>query len=345
MLSKPFLPLSSLSPLEQAHEWLGPCLREVDALLHRMTQSHVALVPVVSGHIIRSGGKRIRPLLTLLACSALHPQGEVTEDAIYFAAAIEAIHTATLLHDDVVDDSQMRRSQPTAKSVWGNKTSILVGDFLLSQALQWMVERGNIHALGILANASKVIAEGEILQLEKLHDVHLSREDYERIIQAKTAELFAASCQLGAIAAGSQMESATVKMMYHYGNDLGCAFQIIDDALDYVAPGTGLGKCRGDDFHEGKVTLPVIYSFAQSIHDKNQEEHNFWRRTIEQMDQQEEDFQQALDYLSKSQAIEFAIKEAKEKANKACLLIKKLPDGPALSLLTQLPLFVVQRTC
>jgi octaprenyl-diphosphate synthase len=261
---------------------MDACNREIIARM----QSDVQLIPQLAHHLIASGGKRIRPLLTLGAAKLCGYEGD---KQILLAACVEFIHTATLLHDDVVDESERRRGAETANVVWGNQASVLVGDFLFSRAFQLMVESGSLEVLRILAGASAVIAEGEVLQLMTANDMDSTEADYLKVIESKTAALFAAACRVGAVVADRPLAEA--EAMDAYGRDLGIAFQLIDDALDYAADGATLGKNTGDDFREGKVTLPVVLAFNRG----SEAERAFWRRVIETPEQQTpEDFAEAL---------------------------------------------------
>lgn len=261
---------------------MDACNREIIARM----QSDVQLIPQLAHHLIASGGKRIRPLLTLGAAKLCGYEGD---KQILLAACVEFIHTATLLHDDVVDESERRRGAETANVVWGNQASVLVGDFLFSRAFQLMVESGSLEVLRILAGASAVIAEGEVLQLMTANDMDSTEADYLKVIESKTAALFAAACRVGAVVADRPVAEA--EAMDAYGRDLGIAFQLIDDALDYASDGATLGKNTGDDFREGKVTLPVVLAFNRG----SEAERAFWRRVIETPEQQTpEDFAEAL---------------------------------------------------
>ena len=261
----PFLPhalSASSTPYHRALELAAADMREVDATIARRLDSGVPLVGQVARYIIASGGKRLRPVLLLLTCGAL---GCTSEQRFNLAAVVEFIHTATLLHDDVVDESTLRRGKSTANEVFGNPASVLVGDFLYSRAFQMMVETGSMRVMQILADATNVIAEGEVLQLMNIRDAALDEAAYLRVIRSKTAKLFEASCRLAAVLAGSppEVEAACAE----YGQSLGTAFQIIDDVLDYEGDATELGKNLGDDLREGKVTLPLILAMQRGSPD------------------------------------------------------------------------------
>jgi len=233
-------------------------MAKVNALILSRAESHVEMVPELARYLIESGGKRLRPMLTV-AAAQIFDKGNGS--AVNFAAAVEFMHNATLLHDDVVDESDMRRGKPAARMVWGNKASILVGDFLLGQAFMMMVETGNIGALGVLSAASAVMAEGEVFQLAKTGDLTTTPEDYAEVIRAKTAVLFQAACEVGAMSGGA--DDAGRQALETYGLELGKAFQLVDDVLDYGGQSGTLGKNVGDDLREGKMTLPVILALSE----------------------------------------------------------------------------------
>lgn len=230
----------------------------VNALILSRADSHVDMVPELARYLIESGGKRLRPMLTVAAAQLF---GKGVGNEVNFAAAVEFMHNATLLHDDVVDESDMRRGKPAARMVWGNKASILVGDFLLGQAFMMMVETGDIEALGVLSAASAVMAEGEVFQLAKTGDLSTTEADYTEVIRAKTAILFKAACEVGAMSGGADADGRAA--LAQYGLELGNAFQLVDDALDYGSTSGALGKNVGDDLREGKMTLPVILALAE----------------------------------------------------------------------------------
>ncbi|MDH5411210.1 MAG: polyprenyl synthetase family protein, partial [Alphaproteobacteria bacterium] len=277
--------------LDVLHGLVKSDLTAVNRLIVEKMQSPVALIPQLAGHIIAAGGKRLRPMLTL-AAARLCGYGE-GERHCALAACVEFIHTATLLHDDVVDESLLRRGQESANAVWGNQASVLVGDFLFSRSFELMVEDGSLEVLRILSNASAVIAEGEVLQLVTTNDTGTGEEDYLEVIRCKTATLFAAAAEIGAVVA--ERPEAEQKSLAEYGMNLGIAFQLIDDLLDYSALQAQLGKTVGDDFREGKMSLPVVLAFARA----NDEEREFWTRTIARMEQEEGDLDHAITLLQK----------------------------------------------
>jgi octaprenyl-diphosphate synthase len=265
-------------------------LARVNRLIVERMHSPVALIPQLAGHIVAAGGKRLRPMLTL-ATSRLCGYGG--ERHVALAAAVEFIHTATLLHDDVVDSSDLRRGLATANAVWGNKPSVLVGDFLFSRAFELMVEDGSLKVLQILSRASAIIAEGEVLQLMTANDTSTDEEDYLRVISDKTAELFAAASRIGAVL-GERSEEDEASLDA-YGRNLGVAFQLIDDMLDYSAREAELGKAVGDDFRDGKITLPVVLAFRAGT----EAERAFWRRTLEDQDQRDGDLARAIELMNR----------------------------------------------
>jgi len=256
----------------------------VDALIRDRMQSPVSVIPALAEHLIGGSAKRLRPLLTIAAARVA---GSVDDACLKLAASVEFIHTATLLHDDVVDSSELRRGKVAAHLIWGAPASVLVGDFLFARSFELMVEAGSLQALEILARASRVIAEGEVLQLTRAHDLNLPTETYLEIIKAKTAELFAAAAEAGAVSAGASPDQC--RGLRRYGQNLGLAFQLVDDALDYSGEREVLGKNPGDDFREGKATLPLLMTIAKTA----STEKAFWDRTVGRREQTDEDFQRA----------------------------------------------------
>jgi octaprenyl-diphosphate synthase len=263
------------------------------AIIARMDSS-VGLIPQLAAHLVAAGGKRLRPLLTLAAARLC---GYAGDRHVHLAACVEFIHTATLLHDDVVDESVLRRGLASANAVFGNKASVLVGDFLFARAFQLMVEDGSLEVLAILSRAAATIAEGEVLQLSTQNDLSTSEQRYLDVIGGKTASLFAAACQVGAVVAGRPRAEETA--LSEYGWNLGMAFQLVDDALDYAADEVTLGKTVGDDFREGKITLPVLAAY----HAGTPVERAFWSRTIETLEQAEGDLDHALSLMEQYGAL------------------------------------------
>ena len=308
-------------------------LEQVEALLKSRAKSPVDIIPDLSGYIVSAGGKRLRPLITLAAANAV---GGAQSSTHALAAAVEFIHTATLLHDDVVDESDLRRGKPAAKSVWGNSASILVGDFLFARAFTLMVDTGSLDILGILSNASSVIAEGEVRQLAAQGKLDLPTEDYLAIIEAKTAALFEAAAEAGALSGGSEEFAPALAS---YGKNLGLAFQIIDDVLDYGGATSVIGKVVGDDFREGKVTLPVIIARRRG----RAEDHEFWERALNIETQTDSDLARAIHLIRSTGAAEATIAEAEAYANLAKSALKALPESKWRDALTELADFCVKR--
>ncbi|BAJ80827.1 MULTISPECIES: polyprenyl synthetase family protein [Acidiphilium] len=302
-------------------------------ILARMA-SDVELIPQLAAHLIAAGGKRLRPLLTLAAARLCGYRGE---RHIHLAACVEFIHTATLLHDDVVDESGLRRGLASANAVFGNKASVLVGDFLFARAFELMVEDGSLDVLRILCNASATIAEGEVLQLTTQNDLSTDIPRYFKVIEGKTAALFAAACEVGGVVA--DRDSAVCGALAGYGAALGMAFQLVDDALDYAADQNELGKTVGDDFREGKLTYPVLVAYAAG----DGPERAFWRRTIEDGEQTETDLATALDLIRRHDAIGQTIREADAFARKAKDALATLPDDPLRALMMEAADYAVSR--
>jgi octaprenyl-diphosphate synthase len=288
--------------LERLNELVAADMERVNATILARTGSDVAMIPEVANHLIASGGKRLRPMLTLAMAKL---SGYSGDGHIKLAAAVEFMHTATLLHDDVVDESDMRRGKLAARMLWGNEASVLVGDFLLGQAFKMMVEVGSLHALDILSSAATVIAEGEVMQLGAAKNTATNEDEYLAVIRAKTAELFAAACEVGPALAGK--EKAELAACRSYGMNLGIAFQLIDDALDYGGKSAKLGKNVGDDFREGKITLPVVLSFRRG----NASERAFWNRTLAKGELHDSDLDTAISLIAKHNAIEDTVGRAR----------------------------------
>lgn len=309
-------------------------LTRVNECIIRRMDSPVALIPQLAGHLVASGGKRLRPMLTLASARMCGYSGD---RHVNLAACVEFIHTATLLHDDVVDESEMRRGVETANVLWGNKASVLVGDFLFTRSFELMTEDGSLKVLKILSKAASVIAEGEVLQLTTANDTSTTEDQYLEVISAKTADLFAAACRIGAVVADRPL--AKERALESYGRNLGIAFQLIDDVLDYSARQATLGKTVGDDFREGKVTLPIILAFRRG----NEEERQFWRRVIEDMDQREGDLEQALQLLAKHNALTDTVERARHYGVIARDALAIFPDGEMKSALLGIIDFCIER--
>ncbi|MFT4251194.1 MAG: polyprenyl synthetase family protein [Caulobacter sp.] len=306
----------------------------VDRLITDRMQSDVPVIPALAEHLIAAGGKRLRPLLTVAAARLA---GSSNDHCLKLAAAVEFIHTATLLHDDVVDGSQLRRGKVAAHLIWGAAQSVLVGDFLFARAFELMVETDSMRALQILAQASRVIAEGEVMQLMRSHDLNLSQALYLEIIAAKTAELFAAAAEAGAVSAGVDAEKS--KALRDYGMSLGLAFQLADDALDYGGATETLGKNAGDDFREGKATLPLLLAIARS----GPREAEFWERAIGRREQTEADFRRARELIIGTGALDATLDLAAEHADKAKAALSVFPANDWRESLESLADFAVSR--
>ena len=324
-----------MGPFEQLQALVAQDMDAVNALIRtRMASEHAPRIPEVTAHLVEAGGKRLRPLLTLAAANLCGYQGQHHQ---LLAATVEFIHTATLLHDDVVDESGQRRGRPTANLLWDNKSSVLVGDYLFSRSFQLMVETGNMKALGILANASAVIAEGEVLQLSVAQDLSTSEDVYLQVVRGKTAALFAAACEVGAVIADAPEGHATA--LRAYGDALGIAFQIVDDLLDFGGTSAALGKNTGDDFRERKLTLPIILAVKKA--DKT--ERAFWIRTIEKGDQQEPDLAEAMRLMALHGTLEETRQKALHWAETARNALVPLPPSELKTVLSDLAGFVVSR--
>jgi len=310
-------------------------LDSVGALIRaRMESRHAPRIPEVTAHLVGAGGKRLRPMLTLAAADICGYRGTDDEK---LAATVEFIHTATLLHDDVVDESSQRRGRATANLLWDNKSSILVGDYLFSRSFQLMVETGNLRVLDILANASATIAEGEVLQLTAARDLATTEDIYLQVVRGKTAALFSAATEVGGVIAGAPDDQT--QALFDYGDALGIAFQITDDLLDFQGDTAATGKNVGDDFRERKLTLPIIKAVAQA----NEDELGFWRRTIEQGDQQEGDLDRAMQVMASHGALDAARADALAWAARATDALSVLPDHPVRGMLSDLADYVVAR--
>ncbi len=321
------------SPLALSQSITADDVRRVDALILARVSGELPLIRDIAQHIIVSGGKRLRPMLTLLSARVCGYEGA---RHIGLAASVELIHTATLLHDDVVDDSKLRRGLATANDVFGNKASILVGDFLLAQAFQLMVADGSLKTLKILSDAAAVISQGEVKQLLLEGALDTPREAYLEVVTCKTAELFAAACELGAVVAD---KTAWEKPLRAFGHALGIAFQLVDDALDYGADQQALGKTVGDDFREGKVTLPILLAYAKA----DASERAFWERTIAQGDQQDADLAQASAILERHHALQETCTIARTYVDRATAAIATLPASPEKQALMEMVEFCVER--
>jgi len=307
------------------------------AIVARM-DSPVALIPQLAAHLVAAGGKRLRPLLTLAAARLCgYPADADHQRHVGLAACVEFIHTATLLHDDVVDESQLRRGLASANAVFGNKASVLVGDFLFARSFQLMTADGSLKVMAILSAASATIAEGEVLQMATQNDLSTSIDRYLEVIHGKTAALFAAACRVGAVVA--DQPDAEEEALDAYGTNLGMAFQLVDDALDYAADQQTLGKTVGDDFREGKITLPVLAAYSAG----DEEERQFWRRVIEDSEQTDADLDRAFALIAKTDAIAQTLARAADYAQKACDALAIFPDSYLRGLLMETASYTVSR--
>jgi octaprenyl-diphosphate synthase len=315
----PFDEKASDAGLESLVALVAEDMNRVNQTILGRTGSDVAMIPEVANHLISSGGKRLRPMLVLAAAGLADYRGD---GHIKLAAAVEFMHTATLLHDDVVDQSDLRRGKMAARKLWGNEASVLVGDFLLGQAFRMMVEVGSLPCLDVLSVAATVIAEGEVMQLSAAKDTETTEDAYLAVIRAKTAALFASAAEVGPTVA--QRPKAEVAACRAYGMNLGIAFQLIDDALDYGGQAAKLGKNVGDDFREGKITLPVVLSFRRG----NEAERVFWKRVLEQGDIVEGDLEIALATMKKHRALEDTVERARHYGAMARDALELFPDSP-----------------
>ncbi|MGJ8603448.1 MAG: polyprenyl synthetase family protein [Marivita sp.] len=329
MLDKP-----GQKPHDRLAEILSDDMAQVNTLIRtRMASDHAPRIPEVTAHLVEAGGKRLRPMLTLAAARMC---GYTGDNHIKLAATVEFIHTATLLHDDVVDESEKRRGRPTANLLWDNKSSVLVGDYLFARSFQLMTETNNIRVLGILSDAAATIAEGEVLQMTAAQDLKTTEAIYLQVVRGKTAALFSAATEVGGVIA--DMDESQVKALYDYGDALGIAFQIVDDLLDYWGS-DATGKNVGDDFRERKLTLPVIKAVALA----DTEEHAFWTRTIAKGRQEDGDLDHAIALLNKHGTLEATRAEANDWIAKARAALATLPAHPIRDMLNDLADYVVAR--
>jgi octaprenyl-diphosphate synthase len=317
----------------QITQTIAADMEAVNAVIRKKLHSEVSLVNQIAEYIISAGGKRIRPVLVLLVANAYSYQGTAHHE---LAAVVEFIHTATLLHDDVVDESSLRRGRATANALFGNAASVLVGDFLYSRSFQMMVSLDNMRVMQILSDATNVIAEGEVLQLLNMHDPDVSQERYLQVIRSKTAKLFEAAAELGALISGAS--DAQIAQAGEYGRSLGTAFQLIDDVLDYAGDAEEIGKNVGDDLREGKPTLPLIYLMENGTEEQRQ----LVRQCIEQGDEQH--FDTILAAITTSGALDYTRRQAVEQSERAIAAISGLPDSVYKNSLLQLARFAVDRS-
>ena len=322
---------ASIAPLMQLVE---NDMKQVNALILSKTGSEVEMIPEVAKHLIDSGGKRLRPMITLAAAQMCGYEGD---GHVTLAASVEFMHTATLLHDDVVDESDMRRGKLAARMLWGNEASVLVGDFLLGQAFRMMVDVGSLQALDVLSHAATVIAEGEVLQLQTAKNLDTTEDEYLEVIRSKTAALFAAAAEVGPIIANEG--PAYINALRSYGNNLGLAFQLIDDALDYGGNAGDLGKNTGDDFREGKVTLPVLLAYRRG----SDEERQFWHDAVVDGKTDDERLERALEILVKHNAISDTVARARHYVEMAKDALGTMPDSEHKDALIEVLEFCVSR--
>lgn len=322
------------NPVERLSVQLDTDMRAVNEMIIARMDSPVSLIPQLASYLIAAGGKRIRPLLTL-ASTAIYDGA--MDRSHRLATAVEFIHTATLLHDDVVDESEERRGQQAANLVFGNQASVLVGDFLFSRAFQLMTEDGSLDVLRILSGASAIIAQGEVMQLSAANNIETTMDDYIEIIKAKTAALFAAACEVGPVVAGAAPEQA--QAMAEYGLNMGIAFQIADDALDYAASREKLGKVVGDDFREGKMTAPVFFALQAA----DAQERAFWERAITATARTDEDLAHAQALIKKHNSIAQSLDLARRYGEEARKALSKAPAGTLRSLLDELVSYTIER--
>jgi octaprenyl-diphosphate synthase len=329
-----FANIGKTNALEALYDFVKEDLKLVNKVILEEMRSGVPLIPNLAGHLIHAGGKRLRPSLTIACVQLAGYQGQ---DHIPLAACVEFIHTATLLHDDVIDESHLRRGKASANALWGNKASVLVGDFLFSRAFELMVSVGSFEILQLLSKTSSTIVEGEVLQLVSTNDITTSEINYLNIIKAKTAQLFSAACHIGGIIAKCSEQQK--EALATFGHNLGIAFQLIDDVLDYYGKESQLGKTPGDDFQEGKVTLPVILAFNQGDAD----EKDFWTRTLGQLNQTDQDFNLAIEYLKKHNIFSQIVERAILFSEKASHSLRVFPESSLRQLLLNVADFCVYR--
>jgi len=320
--------------LDQLYRYIEDDFGKVNQVLLDRLESSVTLIPDLAGHLVNAGGKRIRSMLSLAAAKLCQYTGD---KHLILAAAVEFIHTATLLHDDVIDESEKRRGLASAHTLWGNKASILVGDYLFSRAFSLMVESESLEILEILSSASSTIIEGEVMQLVSLGKIDLSKDAYLKVIESKTAQLFAASCQVGAVLGGQPQTHKDALRIY--GLNLGTVFQLIDDVLDYLAEEKNLGKNIGDDFREGKITYPIIVAYQEA----DAKQKAFWHRTMIENNHTPEDLPRAIGYLKDARAFEKTMDIAKSYANRAKMALSVFPESEGKTLFNGLMDFCLQR--
>jgi len=312
-------------------------MARVDREIVARMRSPVTLIPELGNHLVGAGGKRMRPLLTVAAARLCGYREPDDDRHVKLATCVEFIHSATLLHDDVVDVSALRRGKPTANSLWGDKASVLVGDFLFTRAFELMVDVGSLDILGVLSRASSTIAEGEVLQLVTQRDSSTPEATYLEVIKAKTAKLFAAAAEVGAMVAGRNGPERVA--LESFGMNLGIAFQLVDDALDYAGREAKLGKSVGDDFREGKITLPVILAFLRG----GRVDREFWKRTLEKLDQRPEDLERAQSLIERHNALTDTLERARHYGAMARDALGLFGDSPLKDALLEAVDFAIDR--
>lgn len=325
---------ASLNALAELSVTLRPDMSHVNAMILDRMKSDIPLIPQLAGYLIASGGKRIRPLMTVAAARLFDPD---TTRPYRLAAAVEFIHTATLLHDDVVDESDLRRGEPSANTVFGNLSSVLVGDFLFARAFELMVEDGSLDVLRILSHAAAVITEGEVLQLSIQNKLDTTLDQYLKVIEAKTAVLFASACEIGPAVTGQPKEMQECLRLY--GHNLGLAFQIADDLLDYQSTSAEIGKSIGDDFKEGKMTAPVIFA----LENPSDSDKNFWKRTFVDAQQTSSDLLTAQTLIENSGAAQKSFALAQHYVDQAIFALSPIPNSPLKTMLENLAVYVLSR--
>jgi len=321
--------------IDALHHLVDQDMARVNRIILDKAHSDVELIPKLAQHLIDSGGKRLRPMLTIAAAKLCGYPGD---GHVTLAASVEFMHTATLLHDDVVDESEMRRGKQAARLLWGNEASVLVGDYLLGQAFKMMVDVGSLGALRVLSNAAAVIAEGEVMQLSAAKNLQTTQDIYYAVINAKTAALFAAAAEVGAVIA--ERPEDEIQALREFGRHLGLAFQLMDDVLDYSGERARLGKNVGDDFSEGKLTLPVILAYAEGT----PEEKAFWRRTIAEGDIHDGDLETAMTLIARHGALDRSMEHALEHGEQATRALDVFADGPIKSALLDAVGFSISRS-
>jgi len=325
---------TTLPVIDQLIDYTADGMEAVNQLLLSRVGSHVEMVPEISNYLISAGGKRLRPMLTVASAMMFEPEGN---NHISYAAAVEFMHTATLLHDDVVDESDKRRGRDAPRKIWGNAASVLVGDFLLGQAFMMMVEAGDLEALGILSRSAAIIAEGEVFQLSKANDLNTKVEDYFEVIKAKTAALFEAATEVGAIAGGASAEQREALKLY--GAELGIAFQLVDDVLDYGGLTGTIGKNVGDDLREGKMTLPILHALANAP----KEEADFIRKYLGDQEATQDTVERVVAALKECGALKATLDRAYEHAARARDALSPLPQTDVTKLFAEIADYCVER--